>query len=74
MSVRKRPAPKLEAVSLIEIRCSDCGRTKRWSREHIASRALPLAADLNDLGQRLICSECRNVGGRGYNVEIKRIA
>ena len=59
------------SLSGVEIRCGDCGRTKLWSREHIASRALPGDATLEDLGRSLMCSECRDQGGRGYNVELR---
>ena len=63
----------LGAIDNIEIRCSDCGRTKRWTREHVASRSLPANATLDDLGKKLVCSACREQGGRGFNVEIYHI-
>lgn len=70
MRVQKRPKTLAE-IDKIEICCSDCGRTKRWSREHIQSRGLPDTATLDDLGNHLVCSSCKSQGGNGFNVEIR---
>lgn len=62
--------PELSQFRAIDIRCDDCGRTKRLQapdiREHIA-RGVHSLIGLHD---KLHCSVCRSRGGMGKNVSL----
>ncbi len=63
----------LAEIECIEITCSDCGRSRRWTQADIEGRGLPGEATINDLGNKLYCQTCKSRGGHGVNVEIRDV-
>jgi len=62
--------PELSGFRAIDIRCEDCGRTKRMQPREIAGHVASGTYSLVGLGNRLCCSVCRDRGGLGRNVSV----
>lgn len=62
--------PELSILRAIDIRCDDCGRTKRMPpseiRRHVANGVYSLVG----LHDKLHCLVCRDRGGLGKNVSL----
>lgn len=62
--------PELSGFRAIDIRCEDCGRTKRMQPREIAGHIERGVYSLVGLHNRLHCSVCRDRGGMGKNVSL----
>lgn len=62
--------PELSAFRAIDIRCEDCGRTKRMQPAEIRHQIAGGTYNLVSLGNKLHCSVCRDRGGLGKNVSV----
>lgn len=64
-----RPS-ELSTVASLDIRCDDCGRTKRMWPGDLARIASSGTRSLIGLHSRLHCSVCRERGGTGKNISL----
>lgn len=62
--------PELSLFRAIDIRCDDCGRTKRMQPREIRQQIGAGVYSLIGLHNRLHCSVCRSRGGLGKNVSL----
>lgn len=54
----------------VDIRCEDCGRTKRMQPREIAKHIHAGTKSMVGLGNKLHCSVCRDRGGIGKNISL----
>lgn len=67
---RARREPELSGVRGVDIRCDDCGRTKRMPPGQVARHLRDGTQSLIGFHNRLYCSLCRDRGGQGRNVSV----
>ncbi|WP_126111921.1 MULTISPECIES: hypothetical protein [unclassified Bosea (in: a-proteobacteria)] len=65
---------ELASVWAIDIRCDDCGRTKRMQAPEIAGVVRQGTRSLIGLHNRLHCALCRERGGLGRNISITPVS
>lgn len=63
--------PELASYRAIDIRCDDCGRTKRLQVAEISRFIRAGTHSLIGLHDKLYCSVCRDRGGLGKNIDLK---
>lgn len=61
---------ELAEYRAIDMRCDDCGRTKRMQSGEIVGHARAGVRSLVALGNKLHCSLCRDRGGLGRNISL----
>lgn len=61
--------PRREPPTAVDIRCDDCGRSKRMPPSEVA-RHLGQGRSLIALHNRLYCALCRERGGLGKNISL----
>ncbi|TCR63196.1 hypothetical protein [Bosea sp. BK604] len=62
--------PELALVRAIDIRCEDCGRTRRMQAPAIARHVSAGCHSLIGLHDKLYCAVCRERGGLGKNLSL----
>lgn len=62
--------PELSLFRAIDIRCDDCGRSKRMQPSDIRSHIANGVYSLIGLHDKLHCTVCRDRGGLGKNVSV----
>lgn len=67
---REQKVPELAAVRAIDIRCEDCGRTKRMQAAAIAAQIRIGRRSIVGLHDKLYCALCRDRGGLGKNISL----
>lgn len=72
-AIAERFGQPLRRSGVLEITCDHCGRSRRWTREHLEARGIPETVSINDLGSRLFCSACRAAGAPGIDISIRQI-
>lgn len=60
-------------LSATDIKCEDCGRTKRLQSRQLRAIVRDGTRTLMGLHNRLYCSACRDRGGEGRNIDLKPI-
>lgn len=69
MSLAWNEGPREPPAPPVDIRCDDCGRTKRMPPSEV-SRHLGHGRSLIALHNRLYCALCRERGGLGKNISL----
>ena len=64
---------ELASFSAVDIRCEDCGRTKRLQRRQLQDIVHSGTRSLIGLHNRLYCSACRGRGGDGRNIDLQPV-
>lgn len=74
LAYEKPDRVELATYWAIDIRCEDCGRTKRMQPGDIAAVVKGGTRSLIGLHNKLFCSVCRDRGGQGRNINLYPIA
>lgn len=61
---------ELAAIATLDVRCDDCGRSKRLWPEALAGYSAQGTRSLVGLHGRLYCAVCRERGGTGKNISL----
>lgn len=64
---------ELASVWAVDIRCDDCGRTKRLQGRALSGLVANGTHSIVGLHNKLFCSVCRDRGGLGKNVSLSPI-